>query len=177
MGELVIKKLSYDVPSHGFDCGNSSINRQIQESYFPTLLQYSYAYEVSMSGQVVGYYMIKLRSINIEKAPSKIREFESSIVHECSALHISYIAVDKRYQNKKIGTYILKTIVSQVLRMCQQFPITIITLDALKDKYDWYKKRGFIAFDEKELSALEPTIPMYISCILNKEAVNNYCNV
>ncbi len=97
MGELVIKKLNHDVPSHGFDCGNSSINRQIQESYFPTLLQYSYAYEVSLSGQVVGYYMIKFRTINLEKAPPEIGEFESSIVHDCSALHISYIAVDKKY--------------------------------------------------------------------------------
>lgn len=140
-------------------------------------MQYSYAYEVSLSGQVVGYYMIKFRTINLEKAPPEIGEFESSIVHDCSALHISYIAVDKKYQNKKIGTYILKTIVAQVLKMCQQFPITLITLDALKDKYEWYKKRGFIAFDESELNAMETTIPMYISCIINKDAVNNYCNV
>jgi len=174
MGKIVIQKLKYDVQSGSFDCGNESINRLIQESYFPTLLQYSYAYEVSVSGQVVGYYMIKVKSVKLEKAPSEIREYESSIVHDCCALHISYVAVDKKYQNKKIGTYILKCIVAQTLNICQKFPITIITLDALKDRYDWYKKRGFVAFDENELETMETTIPMYVNCILDKEAVNNY---
>lgn len=177
MGKIVIEKLDHDVPKQVFDCGNPSINRQIQESYFPTLLQYAYAYQVSISNQVVGYFMIKFRTINLEKAPSEISEYSSSLVNDCSALHISYIAVDKKYQNHKIGTYILKTIVIQVLKMCQRLPITIITLDALKDKYEWYRERGFVAFDEKDLSTAEVTIPMYVSCILNKDIVNNYCNM
>lgn len=177
MGKIVIEKLDHDVLDQDFDCGNSSINRQIQESYFPTLLQYCYAYQVSISGCVVGYYMIKMRTVNMEKVPEKLSEYTCSLVNSCSAVHISYIAVDKRYQNRKIGTYILKTIVNQVLKMCQQFPITIITLDALKEKYEWYKDRGFIAFSESDLTAPGVTIPMYVSCILNQEAVDNYCDV
>ena len=174
MGKIVIEKLEHEVPEQVFDCGNSSINRQIQESYFPTLLQYCYAYQVSISGQVVGYYMIRLRTISMESAPKALQEYESSLVNNCSAVHIGYIAVDKKYQNNKIGTYILKTIIIQVLRLCQQFPIAVITLDALKDKYEWYRDRGFAAFDERNLEDSDITIPMYVSCILNQEAVDNY---
>lgn len=177
MGKIFIEKLDRDVSEKEFDCGNSSINKQVQESFFPTLLQHAYAYRVSVSDRIVGYYMIKLRTIDLEKAPLEIGEFRCSLIDECNAVHIKYIAIDKNFQNKKIGTYVLKTIVMQVLNMCQIFPITLITLDALPDKYDWYKARGFIAFDEKELQKSQATIPMYVSCILNKEAVNDYCRV
>ena len=118
--------------------------------------------------------MVRFRTIGIDAAPEKISEYTSSLVKYCSAVHISYIAVDKKYQNHKIGTYILKTIVVKVLEMCQHFPITIITLDALKEKYEWYKKRGFTAFNESDLSAPGVTIPMYVSCIIDQEAVDNY---
>ena len=139
-------------------------------------MQYSYAYEVTISEQVVGYYMIYLRAINIDQAPSELSDYQSSIVHNCSAVHISYIAVDKRFQKRSIGTNVLKTIIVQVLEICKKFPITIITLDALKDKYEWYKEIGFIAFDEEDIANSDITIPMYINCILDKQAVNNYCN-
>lgn len=177
MGKLEIKKLNHDVINGVFDCGNDSINRQIEESYFPTLLQYSYAYEVSVSNCVVGYYMIKFRTIKFELLPVELKDYYSSLIKDCCALHINYIAIDKKFQGRKIGTNVLKIIIAQVVNICNQWPITIITLDALKEKYEWYKKIGFLAFSEEDVASKDITIPMYISCILNKEAVNNYSEV
>ena len=99
------------------------------------------------------------------------------IVDECNAVHIKYIAIDKKYQHKKIGTYVLKTIILNVLNLCQKLPITLITLDALADKYDWYKKNGFIAFNEDELKGSKSVIPMYINCIVDRKAVKDYCSI
>lgn len=177
MGNIVIEKLDHDVPENAFDCGNASINLQIQQSYFPTLLQHAYAFQVSLSDQIVGYYMIKFKTINLENAPEEVGEYSSSLINDCSALHISYIAVDERYQKKEIGTNILKVIVLQALNLCKKFPITIITLNALKDKYQWYRNNGFVAFDESDLEKEQVTIPMYMSCILDKNAIENYCSV
>lgn len=174
MVKINIERLRQDVQIGNFDCENPSINGQIEESYFPTLLQYAYAYRVSVDGRVVAYYMIKFKTIHMDIAPDELAEYTSSVVNDCSAIHIKYIAVDKVCKKQGIGTYILKTIVAQALRLCQQFPISLVTLDALTDKYEWYKKRGFKAFSEDELQKNEPTIQMYINCILNKEAVNNY---
>jgi len=176
MAELIIEKLDRDVLAQEFDCGNSSINRQVTESYFPTLLQYAYAYKVSMFGTVVGYYMIKLRTIKIEDAPADISEYVCGFIEDCSSIHIKYIAVDKRYQHEKIGTTVLKVIITQVLNLCNILPITLITLNALKEKYEWYKDKGFIAFDEAELNDSQPVIRMYMGCIIDKKAVKDYCS-
>lgn len=177
MAKITIEKLDRNVLDKEFDCGNSSINMQVQASYYPTLLQYAYAYKVSISDHIVGYYMIKLRTIKLEKAPSEISEYSCSLISECNAVHIKYIAIDKEYQHKTIGTYVLKTIIVSVLNLCKKFPITLITLDALIDKYDWYKRNGFRAFDEDELQVSQTTIPMYINCILDKKTVNDYCSI
>ena len=174
MAEVHIEKLSCNVPEGTFDCGNPTINGQIYESYYPTLLQHGYAYRVIVSGSVAAYYMIKLRTIKLENAPEEISEYSSSLISDCGAVHIKYIAVDTKYQNKKIGTYILKAIVMQVSKMCQQMPITIMTLDALTDKYKWYKNNGFNAFNEEELEKCETTIPMYMNCIADMDAVYAY---
>lgn len=177
MAKISIEKLDHDVLEKEFDCGNSSVNMQVQGSFYPTLLQYAYAYKISISDNVVGYYMIKFRTIKMEKAPSEISEYTCSLIDECNAVHIKYIAIDKKYQRKTIGTYVLKTIIVNVLNLCQKFPITLITLDALIDKYDWYKKNGFVAFNEDELQDSQLIIPMYINCILDKKAVNDYCSI
>lgn len=121
--------------------------------------------------------MLRLRTINMQYAPSEIQEYDTSLLSNLSALHIHYIAVDKKYQKKSIGTTILQTIIAQGLNICKQLPITLITLDALKDKYEWYKARGFQPFDENDLKKEITTIPMYMSCILDQTAVNNYGNV
>lgn len=174
MSKISIERLRQDVQLEEFDCENASLNEQIVESYFPTLLQYAYAYRVIVDDRVVAYYMIKFKTIHMDIAPDEIAEYTTSIVNDCSAIHIKYIAVDKMYKNHGIGTYILKTIVAQALRLAQQFPISLVTLDALSDKYEWYIKRGFKAFSEKELQKNEPTIQMFMKCILDMDTVNNY---
>lgn len=177
MGKIIIKKLDHDVASGTFDCGNDSVNRKIEESYFPTLMQYSYAYEISISGCVVGYYMIKFRTIKLSYAPSVIREYYCSLIEDCCALHISYIAISEKFQGRKIGTNVLKTLIFQILGLCDKWPITIITVDALKEKYDWYKSIGFLPFDDEDSKGEDITIPMFMSCIPDKEAVDNYCEI
>lgn len=174
MAKIVIDKLEHEVLSKKFDCGNDSINRKIPESFFPTLMQYAYAYEVLHDTKVVGYYMVNIRTIRIEDGPDCISEYSSTLIDHFSVLHINYIAVDKRSQRNQIGTGIMRFIVSQAKELCKQAPITAITLDALKEKYDWYTNLGFIAFDDSELENDNPTITMYMICLIKPEDVNNY---
>ena len=174
MGKLIIEKLDHEILENTFSCGNKSIDSQIKESYFPTLLQYAYAYQVSLDNTVVGYYMIGLRSIKMDFVPEEIQEYKTSLVNSVGALHIPYIAVSEKYQNRNIGTYVLRAIMLQVKNLCKIVPIAVMTLDALKEKYEWYKKRGFKPFDEKELVNEDSIIRMYVNCILDMEAVENY---
>lgn len=179
MGELVVSKLHGDIQKDSFDCGNDSINNMVYQSYYPTLLKHAYAFQVqdSISRNVLGYYMIKFRSIKISNCPDDISEYEGSLVNDCCALHISYVAVGKRYQRHNIGSSILKLIISAAKESSKQLPILLITIDALRDKTEWYEKLGFSYFEAKDTQKeIQSTVPMYIDCIENRQLVYDYCN-
>ena len=55
------KKVQCDLSDSSFNCGVAGINRMIRESYYPTLLQHMYAYEIIVNDIIVGYYMIEFR--------------------------------------------------------------------------------------------------------------------
>lgn len=178
MGELVISKLHSDVQEGSFDCGNESINRLVYSSYYPTLLQHGYAFQVTSQdgGILLGYYMIKFRNIKVIDCPSDISEYNSNLFNDCCALHISYIAVATEFQGHGIGSSILKIVVKTVLELSKKFPILLITIDALKEKYDWYKKLGFMPFREQEAAEEKDKVSMYIDCIEDRQTVYNYCD-
>ena len=46
MAQLSFARLSDDVARGSFSCGNTSIDNMIFESYFATILQHGYAYEI-----------------------------------------------------------------------------------------------------------------------------------
>lgn len=49
------KKVQCDLSDSSFNCGVAGINRMIRESYYPTLLQHMYAYEIIVNDIIVGY--------------------------------------------------------------------------------------------------------------------------
>ena len=160
---IEINKLSADVPSSSFDCGNQSINNLISRSYYPTILHQAYAFCVSNGDAIIAYYMLKFVSIDIGKCPDEISEFyEDSFEPHLCAVNIEYIAVDKKYQGYHFGTYILQQIITDVQNLCEYWPVRFITLDALTTKIDWYKTLGFKEFKPNNDSS--STVRMYLDC-------------
>lgn len=177
MAQLEIVKLKEEVPLKLFSCGNSSIDIQIKQSYYPTILQHASAFQISTDKQILGYYMLKFLKINIQSCPENISDYYSEICNDLYSVHIKYLAVDSRFQNKGIGTNVLGYIIKAVNELCIFWPIRLITLDALKEKYDWYRQKGFQAFQESDLHNGSPTICMYMDCLLDIEAFNEYINI
>ena len=174
MSQLTVEKLDGEVIAGKFDCGNESINSMVSQSYFPTLLQHAYAYKVILSDCVIGYYMILFKTLELENAPEVVQEYRSSLIDTYTCVDIKYIAVEQSKQGNSYGTHILRSIMANVYTLSNDFPVSFITLDALKEKYEWYRKNGFLAFDEKEMNNSSPTIQMYVSCVLNQEAIETY---
>lgn len=171
MSKLTFRKICSEITDNFFDCGNASINSQIHESYYPTLLQHGYTFEVSYNNQIVGYYMINLLSLELNQLPGSISDFQCNLFANCSSVHIKYIAVKKEYQHRGIGSRIMDYIVASVFEICERWPIRLITLDALSDKYDWYKRRGFSPLQNP---VSDSTIRMYMDCCTHQVELNNY---
>lgn len=171
---IKISKMKENNLVNAFDCGNASINMLMNESYYPTILQHAYSYLVYKDYKIIGAYMLKFMKIVLSDCPEEISDFQSNICEDCFSIHIKYIAIKKEQQGKGIGSVILKYIVKSVRILCEKWPIRLLTLEALKERYEWYCELGFLPFNEEDLLNDEPTIKMYLDCLLNVDLVNDY---
>ena len=140
-----------------------------------TLLKHAYSYSFSCDGVVLGYYMIQFHKINLNICPESIGDYYARIDY-CMAMHIGLLAVDSKFQKKRIGTNVLKTLIKMVKNYSKSLPIRLITIDALKEFSEWYIEIGFTYFDEKDLQDEKSTISMYIDCIelVSMEKIKEY---
>lgn len=174
MSAVEVLKLKDEYITKAFDCGNASINSLIHESYFPTILQHASCYVACYKKKAVGFYMLKFRKILLEECPEDIADFRG-MFGDCFSVHIEYIAVQKEFQNMGIGKKLLLKINRDVRELCKIWPVRLITLDALKEKYEWYQEIGFRPFNESDMENEDVTIRMFLDCLLDVETVNNYC--
>lgn len=177
MPALQIRPIRRDSETDVFDCGNPSIEGRIRGSYFASLLQEGYGYEITVNEQLVGYYMIALTVLNGKNIPQENEDVYSG-VYQCqryAAVEITYLAIDKRYQKHKIGTNVLKIIIKNIRSWCDRMPIRYIMIDALKEKEKWYADRGFFAVNNASPDAGNgATVKMLIDCLCHEEELRQY---
>lgn len=176
METLSYRKVTQGVENTDFDCGNSTINQYIKNSYFPVLTQQAYAYSVLCKDNTVGYYMVMFREIDIHDFPDEISDYEQEIdikAGKISSLHIHFLAVHEKLHDKGIGTGILKTIISNAYKLVKDWPIRVITIDSVLEYVNWYEKRGFKRM-VNNIAPGENTIAMYYDCMLNQELLDEY---
>lgn len=175
MTVIKIQKINEQSQLDSIDCGNNSINKMMRDSYYPTILQHAYCYVVSLEGKPVGAYMIDFMKIRLEECAEDVAAYESNYFSECVSVHLKYIAVDKAYQKRGIGTQALLYFIRQVNIICEEWPIRLITLEALKEKYGWYCNIGFKAFNIMDIDNDGETIKMYMDCIKCPDLVETFC--
>lgn len=175
METLQFKKVGRDVETTSFDCGVESINKYIKNSYFPTIMQHAYAYSIMNNGLILGYYQVLFREIELKEFPDDIAELDPCIKEgKISSVHIRFIAIDKRYQKKKIGTSSLKTIIKYISEFAENMPIRVITIDARKDLLDWYYKIGFNKMMKNAVGQDCVTEAMYFDCLKDGNELKKY---
>ena len=157
-----------------FDCGNPTINEYIANSYFATLSQQCYAYQIIYKACVVGYYMITLRDVVLSDCPSDISDYQDGEFGEhFPSLYINYLAVNTKYQKNGIGTLTLKKIINETKQLTNILPIRFITINSVPEKVNFYKKIGFYEMG-KNIDNVNTY--MYIDCIKNRQKLVDYCD-
>lgn len=176
MGKLRFELMPDEVHEGEFYCGNNSIETTICSSYYATLLKQAYAYRICDENEVVGYYMVYLKRINIDVMERlENEEYDSGVVNGYIAAQIAYIAIAKDRQHRKYGTYALKGIIKFLLLLSKSVPIRLITLDALAEYENWYHNMGFRNIPGTDTS--DEIIPMYMDCMSKEEKSkrDEYC--
>lgn len=166
---LCIEPIEYQQDLVGHDCGNYSINTTVMQSYYPHILKQAKTYKILLSDIIIGFYCISIGSINLENSNSDIADYYHG-TPEYGFLKLNYLAVDKSLQNKGIGSTILKMIVVEAHSLCQRYPIRLLVIDALTEKVEWYKKRGFrVLFQKQNDSENRETVKMFIDLISDQD--------
>lgn len=163
------------------DCGVESINQIIKESYYATLAQHAYAYRISADDKILGYVQYLFRDVELDYFPPDISGIDPGIKdHSLSAVHINYLAIDKKYQNKNhkrskgIGTVVLETMIKKIEELAEEWPISMITIDARNDLVSWYEREGFHQL-RKDFPGQEGyNVAMYYNCLLKQEELTAY---
>lgn len=174
MSQLTYRLLRQDVERGDFDCGIESINEYVFQSYWATLLQHGYAYQIEYSNRILGYYMITMNHVLLEECDEKIAEYTSGLSDFIYTIEIKYLAIGKQYQGKKIGTEALKTIIKSIKDFLYQIPFRLITIDARNDYVKWYERFGFVKCPVNSAGQDGYTTKMYLDCLKDIEKLKKY---
>ena len=175
MGILQIRKVTQSVENSPFDCGVESINKYVRDSYYPLIIQQAYAYSIASRDKVLGYYQVLFRDIELDKFPEYIAGYSFDDHYlKLTALHIRYIAIDKKYQRLGIGTSVMRIIIKSCRELADVWPVRVITLDANVDLVRWYS-----GFDFKQtLSNIAGqdgvTTMMFLDCMRYSAELDEY---
>ena len=171
MVKLTFKQVTQQILDLPFDCVNESINEYIKDSYFPLITQKAYTYGVMQENILLGFYQLMFREIGLNDFPEKISGYCWDFKQEISAVHIHFIAINKKFQGNKIGTSVVKTIIKQVKQLSKDWPIRVITLDAIemrdeeRNPVKWYTNLGFERLTRNRVGQEGVTVPMYYDCM------------
>ena len=177
MENLQFINVNESVEDVEFDCGVKSINEYIRDAYYPHILQNAYSYCIMYNNIVLGYYQIMFRNIEVNDFPQEISDYITELNDKkISAVHIRFIAIDRKYQKQKIGTKTLNVIIKRVKDLAEIWPIRVITIDAISELVDWYGKAGFVKMNHNTTGQDGTTEAMYFDCMIHKDQLENYIN-
>ncbi len=146
----------------------------IGEKYGNTTIQ-AYAYCIMSNHIILGYYQILFREIELDDFPDEISEYNADIKEDkISSVHIRYLAIEKKYQNKKIGTNTLQVIIKDIEQFAENWPIRVITIDARNDLVEWYEKQGFKRMRKNTVGQDISTESMYFDCMRFSDELETY---
>ncbi|MED3691286.1 GNAT family N-acetyltransferase [Peribacillus butanolivorans] len=136
-----------------FKCENTSLENFLRnDAYYYKISKQASTNLVFYNDELVGFFTLKRAELSVS--------VDVSDIISPFSLDIARIAVSKNYQERGIGSAILKKIIEIANIVNERF----ITLDALIERYDWYVKRGFSNFieDEIESSNSDGLVYMYM---------------
>jgi GNAT superfamily N-acetyltransferase len=134
-----------------FDCGVDSLNEWLgKRAWKNQVLGASRTFIVCDGEVVIGYYCLSSAAIDrIELPKAKQRNMPNPI----PAVLIGRLAVDLRYQGRKIGVSLLQDALCRIITASQSIGVAYILVHALDDvAKQFYETKGFVAIPERPLT-------------------------
>lgn len=167
--KIVLLSPVYDLSD--FDCGDNDLNEFIKEDaliWQKVHLARIYIM-IYKEQQVVGFFFlsndaIKLKSDERENTP----QLKGKILSEFPSVKIGRLAIDKRFQGKKLGDKLLKIAIAFARKGYKLFGCRFVTVDSYVNAVKFYEKYGFVRNEHDKHKKKDHYVSMRFD-LLNEE--------
>jgi GNAT superfamily N-acetyltransferase len=138
-----------------FDCGVDSLNEWLcKRAWKNQVIDVSRTFVICDGESVIGYYCLSSAAISrVEMPKGKQRNMPDPI----PAALIGRLAVDRRYQGKKIGVSLLQDAIFRIITASQSIRVAYILVHALENTAKcFYEINGFVAIPDRPLTLFLP---------------------
>ena len=164
MNGIQFIKIKSDDELRGHNCGVASIDKMVENSFLPHLLRQQDTYKITYKNRILGFYAIRIIAIECDDADAEFAEYYDT-EPVFGALYIKYIAIETQFQNHRIGTNTLNTIIKNANEDSQRLPIRLIIFDALRERIEFYQKRGFQLLKQQDIVGNSETVKMFFDLL------------
>ena len=152
--------------SQDFDCTVEFLNDFLfQQAVEDNSKAVSRTHFLILNDKIVGFYTIAIDNVEIDVVNNKAIEYRLPV------LKVIALAVDKKVQNMRIGSMIIKQIYKKVMNLHKEVAITGVYLIAYRSAVAFYKKMGFHLIGPEYLLNL-PTMNEF-KMVISREEINH----
>ena len=153
-----ILSLTGDHDRQGFDCGRPELNdwlRQIAKQHQGKGLSRTFvAIQEEMPERICGYYALTLAEIEQCHLPETLRK---KLSQRIPGIRLGRLAVDQRYQGKKLGELLLVDALMRAQRIHQEAGVVGLFVDAIDEHAaEFYRHFGFLPAPDNPLMLVFP---------------------
>lgn len=151
---------------HEFKCGNGSMESFLKLEAYPShIMREASTTLVFYEDKLAAYFTLHRSSIHVE------HNSENTTI---DALALARLAVASEFQNLGMGTYIIRKIKEIAYMINEKY----IKTDAVFERWEWYRDRGFIPVIEDEIDPEKtPGFVYMVVDLYDDKLVQEYCNV
>ena len=141
---IAILSSDHDELIEDFDCGDEDLNAFLREdALIQQEQELSRTTLFTKKGELVGFCTLLTDKLVLSKEIRKTLEPEYIPYKDIPALKLGRFALQKKYQQQGVGTLMIKYALGKALNVSEEVGCRVMTVDAYKQRLEWYMKRGF----------------------------------
>ena len=142
----------------GFDCGTPALNdwlRQVARQHQDKGLSNTFVAVLDDDpGRICGYYALTLTEVDRLYLP---QAYQKKLPKRIPGIRLGRLAVDQRYQGKRLGELLLMDAISRAQRVHQEAGVVGLFVDALDEgAAGFYRRYGFMDAPDHPLMLFLP---------------------
>lgn len=143
--DVKVEKLSKIHKTDSFDCDDEDINEFLKEDALKWQEKKLTNTKIFIyNDEIIGFFCCSGDSIKLQMDEKKTNGLDDQPIKELPAMKIGRLGRDIKYNDKGVGSNILKWAIGYIQSISEHAGIRYITVDSYPEKVKWYESHGFV---------------------------------